>query len=127
MRVGTHGDGSWERVEYRRGAYHIPPDLARALDAGAKEGLELSLPLSLGHPAYAAESAVGVEAFAVDAIDTTGAGDAFCGNLAARLASGATIPDAAKWSCAAGALAATAAGAVPSLPRATDVRALLGL
>lgn len=71
-------------------------------------------------------SVVGVEAFAVDAIDTTGAGDAFCGNLAARLASGATIPDAAKWSCAAGALAATAAGAVPSLPRATDVRALLG-
>ncbi len=69
---------------------------------------------------------VGVEAFEVDAIDTTGAGDAFCGNLAARLAVDATISDAVRWACAAGALAAMVAGAVPSLPRATHVQALLG-
>jgi predicted phosphodiesterase len=64
VRVATHGNSSWDRVEYRRGAYRVPPDLARALDAGAKEGLELSLPLSLGHPAYRAESGADVEAFA---------------------------------------------------------------
>ena len=66
-----------------------------------------------------------VEAFAVNAVDTTGAGDAFCGNLAARLATGATMRDAVAWSCAAGALTATTAGAVPSLPLADDVVKLL--
>lgn len=66
-----------------------------------------------------------VDAFAVNAVDTTGAGDAFCGNLAARLAAGTGMADAVRWACAAGALAATTAGAVPSLPRATDVRELL--
>ncbi len=68
---------------------------------------------------------VTVEAFAVDAVGTTGAGDAFCGNLAARLASGATVLDAATWSCAAGALAATTPGAVPSLPLAAEVLRLV--
>ena len=78
-----------------------------------------------GATIHGAAGAVAVDAFPVDAVDTTGAGDAFCGNLAARLATGATINDAVTWACAAGALAATAAGAVPSLPRAADVRALL--
>jgi ribokinase len=55
-------------------------------------------------------------AIAVDVVDTTGAGDAFCGNLAARLAAGDPIEDAIRWAVAAGALAVTAAGAVPSLP-----------
>lgn len=67
----------------------------------------------------------GIEAFSVSAVDTTGAGDAFCGNLAARLATGSTVQDAATWACAAGALAATKAGAVPSLPLAADVLAVL--
>ena len=38
----------------------------------------------------------------VDAIDTTGAGDSFCGALAARLAAGDTLDDAVRWAICAG-------------------------
>ena len=63
--------------------------------------------------------------FPVVPIDTTGAGDAFCGNLAARLAAGDDLLVGVRWASAAGALATTIAGAVPSLPRRDTVRALL--
>lgn len=68
---------------------------------------------------------VTVDAFTVVPIDTTGAGDAFCGSLAARLAVGDDLPDAVRWAAAAGALATTTAGAVPAQPRAEVIRALL--
>lgn len=66
-----------------------------------------------------------VEPFTVTAIDTTGAGDAFCGVLAARLAGGAELGEALRWASAAGALATTAAGAVPSLPHRIDIARLV--
>jgi len=61
----------------------------------------------------------------VDVIDSTGAGDAFCGGFAARIAAGDTLAAAVHWGAAAGALATTVRGAVPSLPRAVDVERLL--
>ena len=64
-------------------------------------------------------------AFDVTPIDTTGAGDAFCGALAARLAAGAGLRDAVRYAAAAGALATTTAGAVRSLPRSLDIEQLL--
>jgi ribokinase len=64
--------------------------------------------------------------FPVDAVDTTAAGDAFCGALAAALAQGATLLDAARRASAAGALATSRVGAVPSLPTLADVERLLG-
>jgi ribokinase len=67
-----------------------------------------------------------IDAFTVDVIDTTGAGDAFCGALASQLAAGADLVSAARWAAAAGALATTIAGAVPAQPRASSIRALLG-
>lgn len=63
--------------------------------------------------------------FRVVPVDTTGAGDAFCGYLAARLAAGDDLPTGVRWASAAGALATTIAGAVPSLPHRDAVRALL--
>jgi ribokinase len=63
-------------------------------------------------------------ALEVPPVDTTGAGDAFCGALAARLAVGADLRDAVRYATAAGALAATVAGAVPSLPHADAVLAI---
>lgn len=63
--------------------------------------------------------------FAVDVVDTTGAGDAFCGALAARLAAGDDVPTAARWGAAAGALATTLEGAVPAQPTERAVRELL--
>jgi ribokinase len=60
----------------------------------------------------------------VTPVDTTAAGDAFCGNLAARLAAGDSLDVAVRWANAAGAIATTRRGAVPSLPHPADVRAL---
>ena len=57
-----------------------------------------------------------VSALAVDAVDTTGAGDAFCGALATALASSETLPTAVGFANAAGAAAVTVVGATPSMP-----------
>ncbi|MCU4185877.1 bifunctional hydroxymethylpyrimidine kinase/phosphomethylpyrimidine kinase [Acidiferrimicrobium sp. IK] len=67
-----------------------------------------------------------VPAFPVTPVDTTAAGDAFCGTLAAALAGGALLADAVRRACAAGSLAAAAPGAVASLPGAAAVAALTG-
>lgn len=66
-----------------------------------------------------------VPPFVVTPVDTTGAGDAFCGGLAARLAAGDELADAVRYAAANGALATTVAGAVPSLPTADRTRALI--
>jgi ribokinase len=63
--------------------------------------------------------------YAVDAVDTTGAGDAFCGSLAAALATGRSMPDALVRASAAGALAATKSGAAASLPTDEAVDGLI--
>lgn len=66
------------------------------------------------------ESAWFTPAFAVQAIDTVAAGDAFAGGLAAALGAGLALPQAIVWGCAAGALAATKVGAQAAMPdRAT--------
>ena len=52
----------------------------------------------------------------VTPVDTTGAGDAFCGALAARLAAGDTLPVALRAAVVGGALSTLTRGAVPSLP-----------
>ncbi len=54
--------------------------------------------------------------FEVDPVDSTGAGDAFCGMLAARLATGESSQNALKAAVVSGALATLTEGAVPSLP-----------
>jgi ribokinase len=74
-----------------------------------------------------------IEPFAVESIDTVGAGDAFVGVFAARFAEhqagGGVDPmgllDALTWASAAGAVAVTRHGAIPSLPRRAEVIALL--
>jgi len=60
----------------------------------------------------------------VAAIDTTGAGDAFVGALAAALDRGDPLRAALAWGVAAGSLACTREGAQPSLPFATDIAPL---
>jgi ribokinase len=66
-----------------------------------------------------------VAAFEVDPVDTTGAGDTFCGAFAARLAAGDSLRNAVRSGAAAGALATTVAGAVPSIPSAAAIGRLL--
>ncbi|MBM3500457.1 MAG: ribokinase, partial [Armatimonadetes bacterium] len=57
-----------------------------------------------------------VRAFAIDPVDTTGAGDAFTAALAVSLARGEDLVRATTVGAAAGALAATVFGAAPSMP-----------
>ena len=64
--------------------------------------------------------------FSVNAIDATAAGDAFCGGLAASLASGLSRKEAYRYASACGALATTKHGALPSLPFRKDVLDLIG-
>lgn len=66
-----------------------------------------------------------IPAFTVEAVDSTAAGDAFCGSLAAALAREADLEKAVVYGCAAGALATTKLGAEPSLPKQTDIEALV--
>lgn len=61
----------------------------------------------------------------VSPVDTTGAGDAFCGVLAASLDAGLTFTEALRRAGIAGALACTRAGAQTAMPGAADIEARL--
>lgn len=63
----------------------------------------------------------------VEALDATGAGDAFVGAITVAFLEGQPVEAALRFACAAGALAATVAGAQPSLPTRDRVEALLKL
>ena len=63
----------------------------------------------------------------VRAVDGTAAGDAFCAALVVSLVEGRARDAALARACVAGALAASRAGAQPSLPTAAEVDALLNL
>jgi ribokinase len=65
-----------------------------------------------------------VPAVPVRPVDTTAAGDAFCGGLADALAAGAGLEDAARWAARVAAAACTRPGAQASLPTRTELRAL---
>ena len=67
-----------------------------------------------------------MDAFRVEAVDTTAAGDAFMGALSCGLAAEKSIQEALKMANAAGALAATRLGAQPSLPNRRELERFLG-
>ena len=74
------------------------------------------------------DSETRIEPFAVTPVDTTGAGDAFCGVLSARLAVAGGLAELAlalQAAAVGGALATQTAGAVPSLPAWSQVAAAL--
>lgn len=66
-----------------------------------------------------------IPAFPVTPVDTTAAGDSFCGALAVALAEGRQLEEAARWAAAAGAVSTTRPGAQPSLAHRTEVESLL--
>lgn len=61
----------------------------------------------------------------VPVVDTTGAGDCFCGALAAALAQGQRLQQALRWAQVAASIAVGREGAAPSMPRMAELAALL--
>lgn len=66
-----------------------------------------------------------VPAFRVTPVDTTAAGDTFCGALAVALVEGKPLSDACRFASAASALSVTKAGAQPSVPHRAEIEAFL--
>jgi ribokinase len=71
------------------------------------------------------ESIEWIRPIPVMAIDSTAAGDAFAGALAVRLGEGANVFDASRFASAAGAIAATRAGAQVGMPRRDEIEQIL--
>ena len=72
------------------------------------------------------EAAVFVPAFnAGPVVETTGAGDAFCGGFAAALLEGRALREALRFGCATAGLSVTRAGTAPSMPQRAEIDALL--
>ena len=66
-----------------------------------------------------------IPAFCVEALDSTAAGDTFCGALAAELGRGHGWEEALKFATAASAICVTRMGAQPSIPTEKEVREFL--
>ena len=106
-------------------AQHVEPlDGARALIAQGCGAVVVTLGAQ-GALLVTAETQQQIPPFAVQAVDTVAAGDAFAGALATMLAEGRSLEDAVRYAGAAGALAVTKAGALPSLPLRADVEQLI--
>ncbi|MGH3358860.1 MAG: ribokinase [Nocardioidaceae bacterium] len=72
------------------------------------------------------DGATTVRPHVVEAIDTIGAGDTFCGTLAARLACGEPFADAAAYANVAAAISVTRTGGADAVPMHEAVLAALG-
>jgi ribokinase len=115
----------------------IPPELVERADLVIVNRFELdALPATprLTALTLGAEGAVLLESGheiaraaspRVHAVDGTGAGDAFCAALLVSLLAGRDREDALRFACAAGAFAASHAGAQASFPTAAQVEELL--
>lgn len=93
-------------------------------DGGAALASVRTLIVTLGGQGARVVTAAGTThhpAPAVRVVDTTGAGDCFCGVLAAMLARGLDLDAAVSHAVAAASLAVTRVGAAPSMPRAAEL------
>jgi len=68
-----------------------------------------------------------VPAFKVNAIDTTAAGDVYCGSLAVALVEGKSLTEAVRFAGAASAISVTRLGAQPSAPHRKEIDELMNI
>ncbi len=66
------------------------------------------------------------QAFKVEPVDATAAGDTFCGAYSTALSEGKSVEDAVRFGQAAAALCVTKLGAQPSIPQRDDIERLVG-
>jgi ribokinase len=97
-----------------------PVDLARGLDRARAVVVTLG---SEGVLVVEGRRSERIAAPRVNAVDTTGAGDAFCGALAQALADGADLVEAARWAVRVAAVSVTRVGAQSGMPQREDVPA----
>lgn len=106
---------------------NTPEKVRQAAQDLLKIGMQWVI-LTLGSQGvYAAsrEAVYQVPAFPVKAVDTTAAGDIFCGSLAVALVEGQPMGDALRFASAAAAISVTRLGAQPSAPGRDEIVALL--
>ena len=113
MKVSSH-EAARRAAEVLRARMVDTANTAVVLTLGAQGALMLT-----------ATTSEHVSALPVEPVDTTGAGDAFCGALATALASGETLHSAVAFANAAGAAAVTVIGATPSMPTRAKIERLL--
>ncbi|MEU3728053.1 ribokinase [Streptomyces sp. NPDC033538] len=100
-----------------------PEDWARILLAKGPRSVVVTLGAE-GALVASSEGVTRVPSVKVDAVDTTGAGDAFTAALAWRLGTGESLTEAAAYAARVGAAAVTKAGAQASYPTAAQAEAL---
>jgi sulfofructose kinase len=108
--------------DFAQGA-EIPDALARVATMGPRHA-----GVTLGARGYTWTGEHGsghMPGFAVDVVDTTGAGDAFHGAFTFALVEGLELAACARFACAAAALKCTRLGSRAGLPRRREVEALL--
>jgi ribokinase len=106
-------------------------EAAGLVEGGAPEELLALVPrvvvtLGAAGAAYAdrAGTRLAVPAPRIEPVDTTAAGDAFCGALAVAWAQRRPVDEALRWACAAGAACALHPGASTALPTREEIDAL---
>ncbi|MFD4544640.1 ribokinase [Streptomyces sp. NPDC058466] len=104
-----------------------PEDWAAALLALGPRSVVITLGADGALVAERAGARVRIPSVKVEAVDTTGAGDAFTAALAWRLGRGASLAEAAAYAARVGAVAVTRPGAQESFPTAEEVAALSGV
>ncbi len=109
-------------------AQDLTPDQAPAVARRLQASGPANVILKMGqHGAFVASSDGSdtfVPAFAVDAVDTTAAGDAFNGGMAVALMRGSSLAEAAQFAAAVAAVSVTRAGAQPAMPTLDEVAAV---
>jgi len=107
----------------------LAPDCGELADAArALAGKVGTVIVTLGEEGCLTVTASGtttLPAFPVTAVDTTAAGDTFCGALCAELAVGAALAEGIDYAMAAAAITVQRHGAASSIPQRTEVEALL--
>lgn len=95
-----------------------------AMARAAANTLDVTVVVTLGETGalcVSGDSILTAPALAIDPVDTTGAGDAFCGVFAAALNAGLCLEVALRRGCVAGSLACLKTGAQESLPTADEL------
>ena len=103
----------------------VDPETAVALARGLPVAAVVVTLGADGAMVVTPSEATHVPAPAVAPVDTTAAGDAFCGAFADALAGGASLVEACRWAVRVGAAATLRPGAQPSLPTRAEVDQLL--